>query len=197
MAIHVEDHGVAAAVPQGERTSRVLDDARLEGLSQIRPAIDEVIRMTASAIVCELTSALGAQLVAGIAGETTTAEVHSWEGGKAPARIDSLRAALQATRAIMATSGAATARSWFVGCSSRLNFVSPLESFERTRKTLGVASLARRTVLPPSKIQKQPVAGIFRAALTARQASDSRPPRSTGQRLRVRVRREPRNRRFD
>jgi hypothetical protein len=102
------------------------DDPKIARLLEIRSAIDAVMGMSPSEVVHELVGALGAQLVGAIACVTDTREVRLWEAGDAPRHLHSLRAALQATRAIVMTSSSATARAWFVGCSRQLN-VSPLE----------------------------------------------------------------------
>ncbi|HEY1682147.1 MAG TPA: hypothetical protein VGF98_10960 [Candidatus Tumulicola sp.] len=104
-----------------------MDDPNIERLLRIPSAIEEVQQMSPSEVVHELVEALGAQLVAAIVCATETRVVRSWETGEAPKRVGSLRAALQATRSILMTCSSATARSWFVGCSSRLGYVSPLE----------------------------------------------------------------------
>jgi hypothetical protein len=96
------------------------DDSRVELLTRIRPAMDAVERLAPPEVVHELADALGAQLVAAIACVHDTKHVRSWEAGAFPEHMESLRAALQATRAIVMLSGNATARAWFVGCSTRL-----------------------------------------------------------------------------
>jgi hypothetical protein len=73
--------------------------------------IQSALRKSSTAIAC----VLGAS------------QVREWESGRQPAHLDSLRAALRATRAIAMTSGKANARSWFVSTSSRLNLIAPLE----------------------------------------------------------------------
>jgi hypothetical protein len=100
---------------------------KVPDLTQLGRVLNEVTQLSPTAVVQELVQTLGAQLVAAIAGVADTREVRTWEAGRPPERLESLRAALQATRVIVATSANATARVWFVGSSSRLDFVSPLE----------------------------------------------------------------------
>jgi hypothetical protein len=96
-------------------------------LPELPIILDSVMVLTAPAVVRELTEDLGAQLVAAIAGVGETRRVRAWERGETPQRLDVLRTALQATRAIKATSAVTTAKAWFLGCSTALEMVSPLE----------------------------------------------------------------------
>jgi hypothetical protein len=99
-----------------------------ERVSRLGRDLDAVVGLPIRLVVEELIEALGAQLVAAIAGVGETRLVRSWERGeRQPSREASLRAALQATRAILATAGPPTAKAWFLGCSSRLQYTSPLE----------------------------------------------------------------------
>jgi hypothetical protein len=113
-------------------------------------SLDEVMDMKPPALVKELVEALGAQLVAAIADVGETRRVRAWERGETPQRLDALRTALQATRAIVETSGPATARAWFTGCSTLLNLTSPLEVLRentqdsRTKVLRAAVTFARR-----------------------------------------------------
>jgi hypothetical protein len=112
-------------------------------------SLDGVMDLASEALVKELVDALGAQLVAAIADVTETRRVRAWERGESPQRLESLRTALQATRAIVETCGPATARAWFTGCSSGLDFISPLEVLRentqdsRTRVLRAAVTFAR------------------------------------------------------
>lgn len=93
----------------------------------LKNRLDGVQMLAAPAVVHELVEALGAQLVAAIAGVRHTATVRSWERGiDPPKRLRVLIAALKATRAIELTASALTARVWFVSENSWLG-KSPLE----------------------------------------------------------------------
>jgi hypothetical protein len=56
------------------------------------------VEVSPTVVVHELVEAFSAQLVAAIAGVTNTRDVRTWEDGDTPAQLDSLRAALEATR---------------------------------------------------------------------------------------------------
>jgi hypothetical protein len=104
---------------------RSVAEVRIARLSE---QLDAVSELTPPMIVRELIETLGTQLVAAIAGVGETRLVRQWERGEhRPRRERTLIAALQATRAILTTGSPTTARSWFVGCSSRLDYISPLE----------------------------------------------------------------------
>jgi hypothetical protein len=111
------------------QTSRAFQPSEAEvRVARLGEDLDEILRLPIDAIVHELVENLGAQLVAAIAAVNETRLVRQWERAERhPQRAESLTAALQATRAILSTGDSGTARSWFVGCSSRLDFVSPLE----------------------------------------------------------------------
>lgn len=96
-------------------------------LPELGPLLDGVADLAPSAVVHELATALGAQLVAAIADVRETRRVRAWEKGEKPRRLETLRTALKATRAIMTTASPATARAWFTGCSTALEMISPLE----------------------------------------------------------------------
>lgn len=112
--------------------------------------LEGVIELPGAAVVHELVAALGAQLVAAIAGVTETRRVRAWERGEHPQRIDTLRTALQVTRVIIARSSAASAKAWFTGTVPALDYVSPLEvlrentSEARTRVLRAAVAFAQR-----------------------------------------------------
>jgi hypothetical protein len=97
-------------------------------VARLGEQLDAVLHLTAAAVVRKIVEALGAQLVAAIAGVGETRLVREWERGSGVAKHEpALAAALKATRAILATGSAATARSWWVGSSVNLEHLSPLE----------------------------------------------------------------------
>jgi len=102
------------ALPHGEREH---DPNRL----------DEVARLSSSAVARELVDLLGLKRVAVIGNVTETRRVREWiEGSREPQRPEALRTALQAARLISDADDAAVARAWFTGCNQHLEFESPM-----------------------------------------------------------------------
>lgn len=112
--------------------------------------LEGVADLASAAVVHELVAALGAQLVAAIADVTETRRVRAWERDEHPRRIETLRTALQATRAIMSRSNAEAAKAWFTGTVPALDYVSPLEVLRennpeaRTRVLKAAVAFAQR-----------------------------------------------------
>ena len=102
------------ALPHGERG---YDPNRL----------DEVARLTASAVVVELVDLLGFKRVSVIGNVKETRAIREWiDGSRVPQRPEALRTALQAARLISDADDAAVARAWFTGCNQHLDFESPI-----------------------------------------------------------------------
>jgi hypothetical protein len=86
----------------------------------------DVARLESADVVAELAEILGARLVAYIGGVSHTKFVRTWrEGTAAPRRLDALRAALQATRFLVATETPQVAQAWFTGANTHLGLEAP------------------------------------------------------------------------
>jgi hypothetical protein len=88
----------------------------------------DVARIPIAQVVIELVEALGPRLVAYVGGVSHTKFVRSWrEGTAAPRgrREDALRAALQATRILLAAESPLVAQAWFTGANTHLDLEAP------------------------------------------------------------------------
>lgn len=88
--------------------------------------IDSVLKLSIKEVAQELIDALGARLTAALGGAQESRRARDWAAGSPPQRPENLRTALQATRSIVAVAGPETAKVWFVGCSSGLDYLAPL-----------------------------------------------------------------------
>jgi hypothetical protein len=92
-------------------------------------AHEAAIRADVAVIVQELRGALGARLVAVIAGVSETRAVHQWADGtrelKSSATEDRLRLAYQIWRLITQRDSDRVAQAWFTGLNPKLDDVSP------------------------------------------------------------------------
>jgi hypothetical protein len=92
-------------------------------------AYDESIRMDPHVMIKELLDALGARLVAFLAGVTETRAVHEWAEGTRQVRssdvLERLRVVFQVTRLIAANDDAQEAQAWLQGLNPKLGDRSP------------------------------------------------------------------------
>lgn len=122
------------------------DDRR----SQIEADLDGVMKLSIPEVAKELVDSLGARLTAAIGGAQEARRAREWSTGANCQRPDNLRTALQVARAIAATSSMETAKAWFVGCSSMLEFTAPLvvldenSSEARTKVLRAAVGFARK-----------------------------------------------------
>lgn len=94
--------------------------------------IDSVYTLSPAEVVNELVDALGVRVTALMGDVTHTKYVRAWQAGEAePKRLDDLITGLQATRAIVAGAGKATAQRWFVGCNSAFDLDSPVNMLRK------------------------------------------------------------------
>jgi len=91
-------------------------------------AHDRAYRLPIEAVVAELRDALGARLVAYVAGVTETRAVREWaEGARTPRSPvpERLRLALQVVEMLQACDSAGVVQAWFQGLNPRLEDRSP------------------------------------------------------------------------
>jgi hypothetical protein len=97
----------------------VLDPARVS---------DEATRLGIDAVAAYLQEQLGQKLTGYLAGVTDPKMVGRWAAGKAQPRDERemrLRDAFKATRMLVETFGAPTAKAWWVGSNTRLDDRAP------------------------------------------------------------------------
>lgn len=124
-------------------------------------AIDAVAALSIAAVVRELETALGRQLVALIAAVSETKKVREWSDGRVephPRRAYALRSALQALRTLKTRYDDNVARAWFIGMNHHLRHHAASELLREIAEAPGEAYLTKaymdraRQVLNAAKI---------------------------------------------
>lgn len=101
---------------------------RIEAVeSPLARAVNGVLSLSDQEVAEELVDRLGVKIIALLKSGSSPRNATEWyKGARAPKRPEALRAALQATRALVTGYGDDAARGWFMSANPDLDMRSPL-----------------------------------------------------------------------